>query len=103
MAEDMWPVTIVTARYGGIYEPGRWLAFAHHPQSLPDDWDAGDVACAAFWSDPRRRAEVGGGDNPQDAYDDLLLKMKRRRFALRRPGQRARGSRSAGEEGLDAG
>ena len=77
--EQPWPITIVMARYGGIYEVGRWLAFSSQPDQLPPDWDAGDVLCAAFWGDPRRRAEVGGGDSPQSAYEDLLEKLSRRR------------------------
>ncbi len=77
--EEPWPVTIVPARYAGIYEPGPWLAFASHPDQLPDCWDAGDLLCAAFWGDPQRRSEVGGGNSPQAAYEDLLVKIKRRR------------------------
>ena len=36
MAQDVWPVTTVAARYCGIYEPGRWLAFAAQPHELPE-------------------------------------------------------------------
>lgn len=80
--EELWPVTIVMARYGGIYEVGRWLAFASHADQLPDDWDAGDVQCAKFWGDPQRQAEIGGGDSPQSAYEDLLTKLTRQRARL---------------------
>ena len=31
---DIWPVTIVRARYGGSYEPGEWLAFPLEPYEL---------------------------------------------------------------------
>jgi len=80
--DELWPVTIVMARYGGIYEVGRWLAFSSHPDQLPVDWDAGDVLCGKFWGDPQRQAEIGGGDSPQDAYEDLVGKLTRRRARL---------------------
>lgn len=80
--EEPWPVTIVMARYGGTYEVGRWLAFRSHPDQLPGDWDAGDVLCARFWSDPQRQAEIGGGATPQDAYADLRDKQSRQRARL---------------------
>ena len=30
-----WPVTIMRSRYGGIYEPGRWIAFPQVPAGIP--------------------------------------------------------------------
>jgi hypothetical protein len=52
-------VTIVTARYGGIYEPGKWLAFPCWPDAMPEEWNADDTTCIEFWR--VRRHEVGGG------------------------------------------
>ena len=69
------PVTIVRARYGGIYEPGLWVAFPLQPDRLPDDWDGGDSQCFSFWQEHQ---DYGGGDTPTAAYEDLL-----RRFRLR--------------------
>ena len=80
-AAEIYPVTIVQARYGGIYEPGPWLAFPNDPGQLPQDWDGGDVLCARFWGDPRRRAETGAGDCPQAAYADLVAKLGGRRVS----------------------
>lgn len=77
--EDLWPVTIVPSRYGGVYEPGAWLAFSNQPHELPDLWDAGDVLCAGFWADRHRQQETGGGDSPQAAYTDLVEKLRRKR------------------------
>lgn len=76
---DIWPVTIVRARYSGVYEVGAWLAFPHHPDQLPVEWDAGDVICVEFWSDPRRQEEIGGGDSPDAAYADLAAKQARKK------------------------
>jgi hypothetical protein len=63
-------VTIVRSRYGGIYEPGEWVAFPMLPDQVPPEWNADDVTCSKFFQD--RRGEFGGGDSPQVAYEDLL-------------------------------
>jgi hypothetical protein len=81
--QDLWPVTIVRARYRGVYEPGAWLAFPNHPDRLPGGWDAGDVECASFWAE--RRDDIGGGESPQEAYDDLKRRLGVRRDRLRSP------------------
>jgi hypothetical protein len=64
-----YPVTVVTARYGGTYEPGRWLAFPLDPSRIPPAFAGEDVECMSFWSDYDE--PVGGGDSPDDAYADL--------------------------------
>ena len=69
-------MTIVAARYGGIYEPGKWLAFALSPEQLPPEWNAGDAECLAFFT---TRNDVGGGDSPTEAYDDLLRRQAEHR------------------------
>ena len=72
-----WPVTIMRSRYGGIYEPGRWIAFPQVPADIPDDWRAGDVACAEFFQE--RRGTIGGGDTPDEALADLIRLLERGR------------------------
>lgn len=62
-------VTIVSARYGGIYEPGEWLAFPVSPNNLPRDWDGSDIAAATFYSITPR--PYGAGPTPDAAYEDL--------------------------------
>lgn len=72
VTKDVYPVTIVRARYGGIYEPGEWLAFPRDPEKLPEGWQDEDVPCREFWelwTEP-----VGSGATPTDAYTDLLAK-----------------------------
>ena len=82
MTDGPGTVTIVRSRYGGIYEPGEWVAFACWPDDIPPDWKADDVTCAEFFA--ARSAEVGGGATPQEAYEDLLqlLAARRRRLGL---------------------
>jgi hypothetical protein len=66
-------VTIVSARYGGIYEPGEWLAFPVSPGNQPRDWDGSDVAAATFYSITPR--PYGAGPTPDAAYHDLQRVM----------------------------
>ncbi len=73
MAAELYPVTIVQARYGGAYEPGRWLAFPCDPERLPLGWQGEDIACREFWL--AWAEKVGAGDTPNDAYSDLLSKI----------------------------
>jgi hypothetical protein len=80
MSEDhIGRVTIVSARYGGVYETGKWIAFGGWPDDLPDEWRAGDVACLDYFN--AHRDEIGGGDTPTAAYEDLLRKQSERRGA----------------------
>lgn len=77
-APDIYPVTIVRARYGGSYEPGRWLAFPLHACCMPDDWDATDVVCAEFWDSYDE--PVGASDrSPDQALADLARKLEANR------------------------
>ena len=69
-------VTIVRSRYGGIYEPGEWIAFAMVPELLPPEWRGNDAECERFFRE--RRREVGGGSSPQEAYEDLLRRLAER-------------------------
>ena len=81
MTDGPYEVTIVHSRYGGIYEPGEWVAFACWPEQIPPDWNADDVTCLDFFTE--RRGEIGGGATPQEAWEDLrrLLDQRRRRLS----------------------
>ena len=67
-------MTIVPARYGGVYEPGPWLAFPTSPTGLPAEWDGDDIPCRQFWESWSK--PVGAGGTPNDAYLDLIAKIK---------------------------
>jgi hypothetical protein len=69
---DIYPVTIVRARYRGGYEPGEWLAWPLYEDNLPPDWAGDDLPCRAFWE--TYSGIVGSGTTPQAAYDDLVSK-----------------------------
>ncbi len=70
------PVTIVSARYGGVYEGGPWVAFARHPDELPIEWNAGDVFASRYYEE--HSDEIGVGMTPDAAYRNLLENIEGR-------------------------
>jgi hypothetical protein len=73
MGDDLYPVTIIQTRYGGIYEGGAWAAFNLHPEQIPDDAVGGDIVCARWWADFGKA--VGVGATPDAALADLDAKQ----------------------------
>jgi hypothetical protein len=72
----LYPVTIVSARYGGVYEGAPWVAFARHPDELPIEWNAGDVFASPYYEE--HSEEIGVGMTPDAAYRNLLEKVERK-------------------------
>jgi hypothetical protein len=69
----MYPVTICPARYSGVYEGARWVAFPFHAAALAweaDGWDGDDMEAVDYWSSSRA-VVVGRGATPDEAYADL--------------------------------
>jgi hypothetical protein len=75
---EVWPVTIVPARDGGAYEGGLWLAFPFHPDSLPLDWEADDLVASRYYEEHSH--EIGAGESPTEAYENLQRIMRDRRL-----------------------
>lgn len=101
----VYPVTIITTRYGGVYEGGPWAALDCSHEEMPAAAVGDDVECAEFWalareggyeisdwrawveappplpSDPsmrpRRMLNVGVGDTPDRALTSLLERRAR--------------------------
>lgn len=76
-----YPVTITTARYGGSYEGGRWLAFPCDPGGLDrlcPGWDDSDVECMKFWAKAdTERWPIGRGTGPSAAWNDMRARLYR--------------------------
>jgi hypothetical protein len=62
-------------RYGGTYEGGRWAAIYSHPHDFPEEAWGGDTVAAIWWVDHAH--EVGVGESPNDALEDLRRKPRR--------------------------
>ena len=66
---DLWPVTIISTRYGGTYEGGAWAAFNLDPEGIPEAVMGDDVSCSEWWGS--WGGGVGVGATPQEALDNL--------------------------------
>lgn len=80
--DDLYPVTIVSTRYGGTYEGKAWAAFNAGPEQLSHpmqpyyDWDGGDYECQVWWADNGKMPYVAVGNTPNEALKNLINKQK---------------------------
>ena len=74
----MYPVTITPARYSGVYEGGKWVAFNLYPEDLPEAAFDDDVTCMTWWSSFDKY--VGIGSTPNEALADLKIKSEQKDF-----------------------
>lgn len=70
---DIYPVTIIRTRYGGVYEGGRWAAFNLYPHEIPEDATGSDIECAIWWG--THGIPVGVASAPTMALIDLADAM----------------------------
>lgn len=73
-APSLYPVTIVTARYGGVYENAQFIAVLCHPDEMPEDITGDDIQCCYFFRD--YSDIVGLGGTPDSALADLTAKYQ---------------------------
>lgn len=71
--EEIYPVTIVSDRYGGTYSGGQYTAWLCDPWDVPSEIDEGDVGCSQFWCNCKEI--VGKGATPMLALEDLRTKL----------------------------
>ena len=72
----LYPVVIREARYGGIYEGGKWLAFAEcdeFAEPMLDYFYGDDCDAVDLFTDEYKEA-IGIGESPNLAYADLCHK-----------------------------
>lgn len=75
---DLYPITIITARYGGSYEGGRYCAFHSYPSDIPWDAVGNDISCCAYWGSTAVEL-VGRGSTPNRALADLQARLENTR------------------------
>lgn len=66
---DLYPVTIFKARYGGVYEDAPWIALNCHADEFPADAVGSDTDCSWFFSG--RGRIIGRGNTPDEALASL--------------------------------
>lgn len=73
--DHLWPVTIISDRYDGLYSGGKWLAFPTYPEVVGEsDALGGDFECDEYFQKER---PVGKGDTPDAALADLAAVLNR--------------------------
>lgn len=70
MRRELWPVTILTSRYGGAWEGGKWLAFHCDPWEVPEEVFGDDVTCNHWFYDHPNT--YGAGQSPEAAVAALV-------------------------------
>ncbi len=71
---DIYPVTIIRSRYGGVYEGAEWVAFNEYPLDLSGAMGS-DAECCAFFSEYKK--PIGRGKTPMAAYKSLIRESKK--------------------------
>lgn len=74
MTYDVYPVTIIAARYGGTYEGAKWIAFNDYPYNVTYAM-SDDISCSNFFDEYEKHKPIGRGESPKHAYDDLCKKL----------------------------
>lgn len=74
---NLYPITVVSSRYGGCYEGGSYLAFNLEADSLPEDYNGDDTDCSFFFGEAERKSwPIGRGSDPTTAVADLKARLK---------------------------
>lgn len=71
----LYPIKIMQARYGGVYEGGAWVCFPNCDTEPPESAFGDDEACVDYWSS-RRSTYVGRGNTPDEAYGDMIRRLQ---------------------------
>lgn len=77
MINPLYPVTVFSARYGGTYEGGRWIAVQHHVGDEKMHGCQSDDLSTAAWFRFRKIYDIptGRGDTPDEAVADLAQQL----------------------------
>lgn len=68
---NLYPLTILSDRYGGTYSGWAYLAFNLHSEDVPIEPSSNDVMCAEFWDGDQNGIIIGRGHTPNEAWIDL--------------------------------
>lgn len=78
--KDIYPLTIVSDRYGGTYSGANFLAFNLPYFDIPDEIGGSDPDEMDFWDISKTCDEytIGKGHTAQHAFDDLYNKLNQK-------------------------
>ena len=73
---DIYPLVIVCDRYNGTYSGGKYTAWNHCLDEIPQEIEGDDVECMGFWwGEASEKYTVGKGSTIAEAVEDLARKM----------------------------
>lgn len=70
---NIWPLTIISDRYDGVYSGGKWTAWNMNHWDISDMVSGDDMDCPDFFSTPN--LIYGRGETPEEAIDDLKFML----------------------------
>ena len=73
-AINIYPLTIISDRYGGVYSGARFTAWNEYDSDVPYEASANDMMCGEFWDKTKKK--VGKGNTPNEALEDLYSKLQ---------------------------
>lgn len=69
-------ITVIQDRYCGTWSGGKYTAWDMPLSKIPYAIIDNDVPCRDFWYSTAKEYLIGIGDNPHEAYEDLIKKRK---------------------------
>ena len=71
--DSIYPLTIISDRYNGVYSGGKYTAWPLFYYQVPREPEESDIDCSLFWE--TYCGVVGKGNTIQEALVDLASKM----------------------------
>ena len=81
---SIYPLTIVSDRYCGVYSGGNFTAWNLEPCDVPEEIYSGDMTCMDFWNGVdgdvlygKIRSDIvcGIGNTPEEAVANLYIRI----------------------------
>lgn len=76
---NIWPLIIISDRYGGTYSGGEFVAWNCYINQLPPEQAWGDCECCDFWANYDGYPICGKGATIEEALKDLQDKLTNHR------------------------
>lgn len=70
-----YPVTIILDRYNGSYLGAKFIAYPQEPHEICNEVNSDEITYLTYWND--FSGIIGKGNTPNEAYEDLLINMKK--------------------------
>ena len=76
--DSIYPLTIVSDRYFGLYSGGNFTAWNRNPSGIPEEISEDDVTCWEFWNIGEGKDMLcGKGQTVEEAVGNLYIALGR--------------------------